>query len=92
MLLGYSIVTGLLISVVVSGYWAFGVAVEPLVINSMARPTWLVVTANFMVVVNSLAGYLVSEHAPARPTALLPLALFVQCAAAGGVWRELHSL
>ena len=59
-LLGYTIVATLLLSVVTSGYWAFGAAVQPLVLDSIGKPVWLVVTANFLVVVNSLAGYLVS--------------------------------
>lgn len=59
-LVGYSLVAALLVAVVVSGYWAFGAAVNPLVLDSIARPAGLVVAGNAMVVLNSLAGYLVS--------------------------------
>lgn len=57
---GYTLVFALLVAVVVSGYWAFGAAVQPLVLDSIGAPVWLVVAANVMVVVNSVAGYLVS--------------------------------
>ncbi|GAB4814066.1 hypothetical protein N2152v2_001112 [Parachlorella kessleri] len=61
-LLGYTIVASLLLSCVISGYWAFGAAVQPFVLDSIGKPVWLVVTANFLVVVNSLAGYLMFAH------------------------------
>lgn len=59
-LVAYTIIVALLVAVVVSGYWAFGAAVQPLVLDSITGPAWLLVAANLAVVVNSLAGYLVS--------------------------------
>lgn len=59
MFVGYTIIFALVLTVNVTGYWAFGSGVASLVFNSIAHPTWLVILGNLMLVGNGLSGYLV---------------------------------
>ncbi|KAK2076912.1 hypothetical protein QBZ16_005140 [Prototheca wickerhamii] len=61
-LVGYSVVCVQVLAVVLSGYGAFGSGVDSLVLNSIAHPAWLVITANACMVANGVAGYLMFAH------------------------------
>ncbi|PSC77053.1 Lysine histidine transporter 1 [Micractinium conductrix] len=60
---GYSSLLAFFLAVAVSGYWAFGNAVQGIVLQSVGRPTWLVIAGYSCMVVNAIPGYLVFAHA-----------------------------
>nr|CAB3459768.1 unnamed protein product [Digitaria exilis] len=53
----YAIVALCYFSVAFAGYYAFGSSVEPNVLISLEKPTWLIAAANLMVVVHVVGGY-----------------------------------
>lgn len=55
--MAYVIVIAAYFSVSTSGYAAFGATVQPDVLLSVSRPTWLIAVANMMVVVHVAAGF-----------------------------------
>lgn len=56
-LVAYIIVAICYFPVALLGYWAFGNAVEDDILSSLQHPTWLIATANLMVVVHVLGSY-----------------------------------
>lgn len=57
----YLVTVAAYFGVAVTGYAAFGNAVNPDVLLSVQRPTWLVRSANFFVVVHLAASYQVQH-------------------------------
>ncbi|XP_022960047.1 lysine histidine transporter-like 5 [Cucurbita moschata] len=53
----YVIVAICYISVSISGYWAFGIAVDDDVLVSLENPKWLIAAANFMVFLHVIGSY-----------------------------------
>ncbi|KAL3850605.1 hypothetical protein ACJIZ3_012487 [Penstemon smallii] len=56
----YIIVAMCYFSVAISGFWAFGDAVEDDVLMSLEHPNWLISVANFMVFIHVLGSYQVN--------------------------------
>eukprot|EP00887_Chlorella_sp_A99_P002263 scaffold10.g2263.t1 len=59
---GYAALLALFLAVACSGYWAFGASVEPIVLASVGRPTWLVSAGYICMVLNAIPSYLVFAH------------------------------
>lgn len=53
----YAIVAICYFPVALVGYWAFGNAVSDNILTSLNKPTWLIATANLMVVVHVIGSY-----------------------------------
>lgn len=57
----YIIIAVCYCSVAISGFWAYGVAVEDDVLISLEKPTWLIALANLMVFVHVIGSYQVKH-------------------------------
>ena len=58
----YTIVIACYLSVAVSGFWAFGNAVEDDVLISLEHPRWLIAIANFMVFIHVIGSFQVYQY------------------------------
>lgn len=56
--LGFFALFAQVLIVGVSGFWAFGIGVDDLLVASISAPAWLVITSYVCVLINSLPGYL----------------------------------
>ncbi|MCO5563490.1 hypothetical protein L7F22_017133 [Adiantum nelumboides] len=56
-LVAYLIVAFCYFGVALLGYWAFGNAVKDNILISLNKPTWLIATANLMVVIHVIGSY-----------------------------------
>lgn len=53
----YSVISSTYIMTTVSGYWAYGNAVSPYLVNSFANPTWVIRMANFFALLQIIGCY-----------------------------------
>ena len=57
----YTIITLAYITIGITGYWAFGNAVQPFILANLTSPTWVITFANLLLIVQVVGCYQVSS-------------------------------
>lgn len=69
----YSIITVAYITIGITGYWAFGNAVQPFILANLTSPSWVITFANALLIVQVVGCYQVSaERGPQLLNPSLP--------------------